>query len=504
MLTKAGAKLLDFGLAKLRKPGTVGTEGFSAATTQAEPATARGTILGTLPYMAPEQVEGKEADARTDIFAFGAVVYEMVTGQRAFEGETQASLIGAILKDAPRPVSALRPTSPSPLDRVIGKCLAKDPEGRWHSAHDLRDELTWITQGESLPGTGRPPADTQTRLGRTKMMAWGVAVGAMGVALLGAVLWNLEWLPFRMPGSMVHLIVSLSPSDRLGVTARASTIQSSRGGWPVAVSRDGTQLAFIGAEDDATRLYIRDLADAEGRVVRDSAGARGPFFSPDGEWVGFFADEMLKKVSVRGGAPITLCEAPGPRGGSWSEDDAIVFAPVSRAGLSLVSADGGTPEPVTALDTEDGETSHRLPMFLPGGKAVVFVAESTGRDARLVVQSLETGERRVLLEEATLPRHSSTGHLLYVQGGATMAAPFDLARLELLGPGVPVLPDEATPLGLSDTGTLVYLADEVSEGARQLVWVTRDGQQEPLAAPARNYGHPRLSPGRASRGGWYR
>ena len=489
MLTKAGAKLLDFGLAKLKPTGPQS----DASTKLADALTQQGTILGTLPYMSPEQLEGKQTDTRTDIFAFGAVVYEMVTGKRAFDGETQASLIGAILKDAPRPVSALQPMSPVTLDRVVGKCLEKDPEGRWHSAHDLHDELTWITQGDTPPRTARPTAVTQPRLGQTKTMTWGVVVGAMGVALLVAVPWNLGWLPSGTPGSMTRLIVALSPADRLGATARASAIQGG-GSWPVTVSRDGTQLAYIGAGDDATRLYIRDLADAEGRAVRDSAGARGPFFSPDGAWVGFFADGMLKKVSVRGGTPITLCEAPSPRGGSWSEDDVIVFAPLSRAGLSLVSANGGTPEPVTELDTEHDETSHRLPMFLPGGTAVVFVAEGTGRDARVVVQSLETGERRVVVEEATLPRYSVSGHLLYVQGGTSIAAPFDLARLELLGPGVPVLPDEATLLGLSDTGTLVYLAHEVSEGGRQLVWVTRDGQEELLAAPARDYGHPRLSP----------
>ena len=191
--------------------------------------------------------------------------------------------------------------------------------------------------------------------------------------------------------------------------------------------------------------------------------------------------------------PITLCEAPGPRGGSWGEDDKIVFAPVSRAGLSLVSAEGGIPEPLTALDTDQGETSHRLPIFLPGGRAIVFVAEGTERDARVVVQSLETGAHRVLVEEATLPRYSPTGHLLYVQGGASMAAPFDLERLELVGPGLPVLSDEAMLLGVSDTGTVVSLAD-VSEGGRRLVWVSRDGEAQPLATPVRNYRHPRLSP----------
>ena len=479
MLTKVGAKLLDFGLAKLRKPGTVGTEGFSAATTQSEPATARGTVLGTLPYMAPEQVEGKETDARTDIFAFGAVVYEMVTGKRAFEGETSASLIGAILKDNPRPVSASQPMSPLPLDRVVKKCLAKDPDRRWQTVHDLRDELTWITQSDEQVGVSTPTAANREQPSRAGARPW-IFAGIVAAGGLVVALWGLRPPPPPV-GLAARFTVSLAPAERLGASE-------------VAVSRDGAQLAYIGVRDDERQLFIRDFTVAEARPVRDSIDAVYPFFSPDGEWIGFFAAGSLKKVSVGGGTPITLAEAPAPRGGSWNEDDVIVFAPLPRAGLSRVSADGATPEPVTVLDVEEGETAHRQPRFLPGGKAVVFMAEGTNRESRVIAQSLETGERHVLVEDATYPNYSSSGHLLYRQAGATMAAPFDLARLARLEPGVPVLPDEATLLGLSDTGTLVYLADEVSQQARQLLWVTRDGQEEPLGAPARNYNHPQLSP----------
>ena len=210
--------------------------------------------------------------------------------------------------------------------------------------------------------------------------------------------------------------------------------------------------------------------------------------------MGFFDDGLLKKVSVGGGTPVTLAEAPGNRGGTWNEDGVIVFASPSRAPLSQVSEDGGTPEPVTVLDAEWGETSHRQPTFLPGGHAVVFLAEGTGRESRVVVQSLETGERHVLVDDATRPHYSPSGHLLYLQGGATMAAPFDVERLELTGPGVPILPDAATFLAVSDTGTLTYLATDVSRPVRRLVWVTRRGEEEPLAAPPRHYAHPRLSP----------
>ena len=208
----------------------------------------------------------------------------------------------------------------------------------------------------------------------------------------------------------------------------------------------------------------------------------------------FFDDGLLKKVSVGGGTPITLVAAPGNRGGTWNEDGVIVFASPTRAPLSQVTQDGGTPELVTVLDTEWGETSHRQPAFLPGGHAVVFLAEGTGRKSRVVVHSFETGRRHVLVDDATRPHYSSSGHLIYLQGGATMAAPFDPERLELTGPGVPILPDEATFLSVSDTGTLTYLATDISSPARRLVWVTRAGEEEPLAVPPDDYMHPRLSP----------
>ena len=478
MLTKAGAKLLDFGLAKLRPGGTLGAEGVTAAATASEPLTGRGTILGTLQYMAPEQLEGKQADHRTDIFAFGAVVYEMVTGQRAFAGDSQASLIGAILKDDPHPVSALQPMSPVMLDRVVKKCLAKDPDGRWQTVHDLHDELTWITDSDALVGAplARPVGPGHRRRAVVPWLLAGVVATSIGLAIAVRGL-----SPAPPSGPAARLIVSLSPVDRFHPSLQ------------VAVSHDAAQLAYIGVQDDERQLYYRDLTEEAARPVRDSTDAARPFFSPDGEWIGFFAAGMLKKVSVGGGTPIPLAEAPSPRGGSWNEDGLIVFAPLPRAALSRVSADGGMAEPVTILDVEQGETSHRHPTFLPGGKAVVFAAEDATQ-SRIIVQLLETGERHVLVEDATRPRYSASGHLLYGQGDATMAAPFDLARHVLLGPGVPVLPDEATLLALSDTGTLVYLADDPSGGARELLWVTRDGRAEPLGAPARDYRHPQLSP----------
>ena len=374
--------------------------------------------------------------------------------------------------------SELPESTPASIHRLLRRCLQKDPDRRLRDIGDARIELDEIgdtaSDDESAAAVG-----SGTRSSRTRV------AGVLAIAMLGTVLWNLRPDPRRASDSVARLIVSLSPSDGLAYGESDLRIQGG-GGSAVAVSPDGTQLAFVGLSGSARgeELYIRDLEESEAWRVRESEGARAPFFSPDGQWVGFFADGLLKKVSVSGGTPTTVCEAPNPHGGSWNEEGLIVFAPISRAGLSLVSADGGTAEPVTVLDDEHGETSHRIPMFLPGGDAFLFVAVgSTRLDTHVVVHSLSSGERRVLVEEATLPRYSPSGHLLYVQGGASMAAPFDVDGLELSGRGVPVLPVEGTLLALSAAGTLVYLVDEVSESMRQLVWVNRIGQEELLSAP---------------------
>ena len=489
-------KILDFGLAKAYAEEASSSKRSESPTLtrlgegyggQAE-RTAPGVILGTAPYMSPEQARGQIIDKRTDVWAFGCCLFEALTKRAVFLGETVTDTIVKIVEREPQ-WSALPEATPSSIRRLLRRCLQKDPDRRLRDIGDARIELDEIgdtaSSDESVAAGG----------GATRSRRTWVA-GVLAIAVLGAVLWNLRPEPRRASDSVAHLIVSLSPSDGLAYGESDLGIQG-RGGSAVAVSPDGTQLAYVGLTDNAggRELYIRDLAESEGWRVRESEGARAPFFSPDSQWVGFFAGGLLKKVSVSGGTPTTICDANSPRGGSWNEEDLIVFAPSSRTGLSLVSAGGGTAEPLTVLDNEYGETTHRIPMFLPGGDAFLFLAAgNTRQDTRVVVHSLSSGERRVLVEEATLPRYSPSGHLLYVQGGASMAAPFDVERLELLGRGVPVLPVEATLLALSSAGTLVYLADEVSESMRQLVWVNRIGQEEPLSAPARRYMHPRLSP----------
>ena len=290
MLTKAGAKLLDFGLAKLRKLGMVGLDGFSAATTQSEPLTARGTILGTLPYMAPEQLEGKDTDARTDVFAFGAVVYEMVTGRRVFTGDSQASLIAAILGSQPNPMSTIEPITPLALDRVVTTCLAKDPDDRWHSAHDLADELKWITQervqpaessavklGDDIGSLAAIPAKRGRYLG-------GV-VAAVGITLMTAVgVWWSTGLSEPAPRTATRTTLTLPADQRLVRTV---------GSAPLALSPDGTRFVYASGDLGAAQLYLRELDQFDVTVLPGTEGAQQPFFSPDGEWVGFFADGLL-------------------------------------------------------------------------------------------------------------------------------------------------------------------------------------------------------------------
>ena len=393
MLTKQGAKLLDFGLAKLKPVGSGAS--LVSMPTQSAGLTGEGKILGTLQYMAPEQVEGQEADTRTDIFAFGATVYEMVTGKKAFEGKSSASLVGAILKDDPRPITALQPVSPLALDRVVMKCLAKDPEARWHSAHDLHDELKWIANGGDqvrVPAS-RLAVPQQARWRRALPLVAGI-VAASVVTGLGV--WNLTRPAARPPTRFAIAVPS-------GFTTNTGAIQRSQ----VAISADGRTLVYAGPNE----LYRRGLGQLEVQPIAATDGALDAFFSPDGQWVGFDDGGGLRKVSLAGGASSPVVEA-AVRGASWGVDETIVLG-TPYAGLSRVSANGGEPEPITML--AEGEASHRYPDILPSGEAVLFTVLSRSLDTgRIAVVSLETGERRTLVG-GTFPRYVSTGHIVFAR-----------------------------------------------------------------------------------------
>jgi Tol biopolymer transport system component/predicted Ser/Thr protein kinase len=493
MLTKTGTKLLDFGLAKLKQEVAPANVQLSELPTADDPLTANGTIVGTLQYMAPEQLEGKEVDARTDIFAFGAVVYEMATGKRAFEGKSQASVIAAILDYDPPPISSLQPMTPPALDRVVKKCVAKEPEKRWQAASDVCDELKWIAEGGSqVTSVPTVPAKGIRALGRRAIIL-SLCIFLLGVAVASLATWNLKPTPEPVPRRVSRLVVTLPPGQQLA---------GLNSGPAVALSPDGTQLAYVAIRGGTQQIYLRAMDSLEVKPIPGTEGGVNPFFSPDGQWVGFFAGNKLKKISVSGGAAVALGDASVPRGANWSSQGMIAFASTAVSALQQVSDAGGSPQPLTRFGK--GEVSHRWPEFLPGGKGVLFAAGPSGinfNNAEVAVQSVGTGERRNLIQGGTHPRYAPSGHLVYVQGGSLMAVPFDPQRLTAAGTAVPVVEGVlqspttgAAQYSVSATGSLVYVSGGIQSAQSRLVWVSRNGAEQSLAAPAHAYMFPRLSP----------
>jgi len=498
MVTKAGTKLLDFGLAKLRQEAAPATPLSQLPTAANKDAvTQQGTILGTLQYMAPEQLEGKteEIDARTDLFAFGTVVYEMATGKKAFEGKSQASVIGAIMKEDPPPISSLQPMTPPALDRVVKKCLAKERDDRWQSAKDLTDELKWITGAGSEASKAALPAATASQQRKIPVAVAGLVAATVAV-ITGLAIWLLKPAPPSSPEPVSRFTITLPPGDRLG----ASDNQF------LALSPDGRRLAYVATRGSAQQLFLRGIESLEATPIPGTEGANAPFFSPDGQWVAFFAESKLKKVPIAGGPPVTLAATAGANipGGTWGPDGNIIFANGNLADLAQVSEAGGTPKQLTTLDIAKGEIAERWPSLLPGGKAVLFTGfggVNSAGNLEVSVAVLGTAERHSLIPGGTQSTYAPTGHLVYVQGGTLMAVPFDSRRLQVAGPSFPILEgvmrSGATggvyQYAISTNGTLAYVAGQ-NQDDRQMVWVDRRGKEELLAAPPRVYGYPRLSP----------
>jgi len=497
MLTQAGTKLLDFGLAKRQAP-TGEPGGFSAQTTQSECLTAEGTILGTLQYMAPEQLEGREADQRTDIFAFGALVHEMATGERAFKGPSRATLIGAILKDDPPAISSLQPLTPPALDHVIATCLEKEPDDRWQSAADLGHELAWISESSrGQDGFSVPSSASTARSSHTRKVAMA-AILAVAAALVSAVtVWNLK--P-RAPQPLARFAIPLPFAEPL---------QISGANPDVTFSPDGRHIVYMtGVLDREGQISVRAVDSLETRVLRSGHALYGPFVSADNAWVAFREDYDLRKISILGGPPVTICGLGGNlRGASWGADDTIIFATrEAGTGLFRVSAGGGEPKPLTTPDLTKGEIGHHWPEILPGGKAVLFavVKGSGSENHQIAVLSLETGEQRLLVSGGSNPHYASNGYLVYGVQGTLRAVPFDLHELEVTGDPVPVLDSVGTKasgaanFGLSSSGSLVFVPGTAKASPREstVVWVNRNGEE---LAPVVGHmlddpRHPRLSP----------
>ena len=478
MLVKSGAKLLDFGLAKLQAADT--PTNLSALPTEQANLTAEGTILGTLQYMAPEQLEGKDTDSRTDIFAFGAVVYEMATGKKAFEGKSQASLIGAILKDDPAPMSELKPMTPALLDQVVKQCLEKEADERWQTAGDLMRGLRWVTE----VGTQATPATSITVPPLWKRaMPWGIAF----VIAVWSLLRLTTITPLDQPTT--RLTISFPESEPLALVGSAP-LGSARLAFDL--SPDGTQLVYVAEVDGDTYLYRRPLGKFEATRIPGTEGAYNPFFSPDGQSVDFFAGGALKKVSLLGGEPVTLAEATNPDGAIWGPNDSIFFS--SSQGISIweISVEGGEPRQLVRGAQFGWYSQLHL---LPGGETLL-VNDSQAATIRAI--SVPTGEERVLLQGGVNPKYVSTGHLVYARpGGGLEAVLFDLNRLEVSGTPLPILDGIRTGnvvhYAISTDGTLIYAAGGYEDQGR-LVWVDRQGNIEPLPFPPAPYRKFEISP----------
>ena len=406
MLTKTGVKLLDFGLARAlpRNENPM----LTTSPTQAN-LTEKGAILGTFQYMAPEQLEGKDADARTDIFALGATLYEMASGRKAFSGSTQASLISAILRDEPPAISQVQPMSPPALDRVVKTCLAKDPEDRWQSAGDVGKELRWLGDGStSGAGVAVPPASRR----RLRLLPWALAAASIVAALYLANTLRQKRAIRREP---VHSYLLPPEKTTFRLVGDDAALP--------AVSPDGDRVVY-GA---GGKLWVHSLRTGFSRALDGTENARSPFWSPDGRSIGFFAAGKLRRVDAAGGGVATICDAPNSRGGSWSPSGAIVFAPDFQSALFRVPAGGGTPQPLTRLDTTMHST-HRWPHFLPDERHVLYLAANhASRDARqwgLYVASVPGGESRRLFSSFSGGQYAS-GWLLYGADNTLMGIRFD-------------------------------------------------------------------------------
>jgi len=496
--TDGRVKILDFGLAKLkRQPMRAAVD--SEAPTALPPQTDPGTVMGTVGYMAPEQVEGKEADHRADIFALGVILYEMLTGRRAFEGTSAVAVMSAILRDEPEELTAVNEKIPPQLERVVRRCLEKRPAQRFQSASDLGFALEALStpSGSRLETATVLPAVTGgPRVRRRERWAWIIAAVSV-VALLTALPFAIAYF-WRDRAEVRAVRAFILPPEK------SSFNFTGNNAGPVAVSPDGRRLAFVATTAEGKNLlWVRSLDALAAQALAGTEGASYPFWSPEGRFIGFFAQGKLKKIDAAGGPALTLCDAPQGRGGTWNRNEVIVFAPNNTGMLYRVSASGGAPSAVTQLDEARGEVSHRWPCFLPDGEHFLYLGGGLGLDegeaAAIYVTSLESPGSKLLLQASSNVVYALE-HLLFLREATLFAQPFDAKRLETVGDAFPIAEQVQDVSGfargvfsVSEQGVLAYQTGSAM-GNSQLTWFDRNGQPRGVLGDLGRYNNLQLSP----------
>ncbi|MGI9518227.1 MAG: protein kinase domain-containing protein [Pirellulaceae bacterium] len=487
-------KVLDFGLARRQESGAdIGSSPDANTITKAGPTlTEPGHLVGTTQYMSPEQVRGRAVDQQTDIWAFGCVLYQMLTGKRAFTGETVSDCIAVILRVDPD-YEQLPSDTPQSLRRILSRCLEKDPRRRWRNIGDVRLALDDVADEAESQSSEELAIAGQAGSFLVRLAPWMIAMAAMGLAFL--MWWQSSSVPSAPDRSLMR--TTIEPAPGVSLSSRYATV-----GVP---SPDGTKLVYTGEADGRQQLFFRSLDDLAARPLPGTAGGWQPFFSPNGQWVGFFADRKLKKVPVAGGTAETIVEiGNNPRGGSWGEDGWIVLSPTQTSGLLRVHADDGTTEALTELDFALGESTHRWPQVLPGANGVLYTARMEGTNfdrANLVIDPLDGNDPVIVIERGAHGRYVSSGHIVFVRGGALYAVPFDLQQLRTIGEpvrmidGVTYSPrNGGAQFAVSDSGTLIYRPGSTMTLESTPVWIDPSGEVDAINSSQRIFSQPRLSP----------
>ena len=487
------AKILDFGLAKAFDDSPAQTSPDTSESPTRLQRTQTGMIMGTAAYMSPEQARGKPLDKRTDIWSFGCVLYELLVGRRPFGGDTVSDLLVEILDREPD-WSALPAGLPVKVKDLLRRCLKKDTDARLHDIADARIE---IEEAQQEPAETAPSGEDLIAVSRPQRMPWLVA---MIMFLAAVVAISANWMATRQrtdPPIVRRFALDFPPGESL--------IMGPSRGPSIAISPDGNRIAYVGQYEGAPHLFLRDADEVDGRPLPDTAGASNPFFSPDGRWVGFVATPEIKKISVDGSELSPLARIFGQRGAEWAPDNWIYYSPSYGQGIWRVHADGGEPEELTSLDTSAGETNHRWPSVLPGGRVLIFTVKTTSLDsfddAIVSAYDMDTGERTVVLRGASYARYSPTGHLTFVLRGSLMAVEFDPESLETTGSPVVVQDGFVThpffgsaQIAYSESGTLVYGLGEIEAPELPLLAVDRNGETRELTEQGRWFVDARVSP----------